>query len=33
MQLGADAEALEPTELRTMFVSTAQVLASVYLRG
>jgi predicted DNA-binding transcriptional regulator YafY len=33
MQLGADAEAIEPAELRTMLVSTAQVLASVYLRG
>jgi predicted DNA-binding transcriptional regulator YafY len=33
MQLGAEVEAIEPAELRTMMVSTAQILASVYLRG
>lgn len=33
MQLGTEAEAIEPDELRTRMVSTAQNLASVYLRG
>ena len=33
MQLGAEVEAIEPAELRTMMVSTAQILANVYLSG
>jgi predicted DNA-binding transcriptional regulator YafY len=33
MQLGSDAEAIEPAELRSMLVSKARDLASVYLRG
>ena len=33
MQLGTDAEAIEPAELRSMMVSKAQDLASIYLRG
>ena len=33
MRLGSDAEAIEPDELRSMMVSTAQELASLYLRG
>jgi predicted DNA-binding transcriptional regulator YafY len=33
MRLGSDAEAIEPAELRSMMVSTAQNLASLYLRG
>jgi len=33
MRLGSDAEAIEPAELRSMMVSKAQDLASIYLRG
>ena len=33
MQLGPDAEAVEPAELRSMMISTAQDLASLYLRS
>jgi predicted DNA-binding transcriptional regulator YafY len=33
IQLGSDAEAIEPAELRSMMVATAQDLAAVYLRG
>ena len=33
MRLGSDAEAIAPAELRSMMVSKARDLASVYLRG
>ena len=33
MRLGSDAEAIEPAELRSMMVSKARDLATIYLRG
>lgn len=33
MELGSSAEAIEPAELRSMMVSTAQDLSNLYLRG